>query len=60
MKLLKPNSSKIHKILLSIKLVLGTLGTSAFVTNNDKLAFYLLLAAGIIDITLTALDNGDN
>ena len=58
MRILKPNSEKVHKILLSIKLSLGTVGASAFAMNNDKLAFYFLIAAGAIDVLVSAFDNG--
>lgn len=59
MRLLKPNSEKVHKILLSIKLSLGTIGASAYVMNDNRVAFAFLIAAGVIDILVTALDKGD-
>jgi len=58
--LFKPNSEKTHKILLAVKGGLATLAISNFATNNDKLGFYLLLSAGLIDIIVTAMDDGKN
>jgi hypothetical protein len=59
MRLFKPNSKKVTKILTSVKLALGTLAASGYAMNHDKVAFWLLASAGIIDIVISSISLPD-
>jgi hypothetical protein len=59
MRLFKPNSKKVTRILTSVKLALGTLAVSGYATNHDKVAFWLLASAGILDITISSISEPD-
>jgi hypothetical protein len=59
MRLFKPNSKKVTKILTSVKLALGTLAVSGYAMNRDKVAFWLLASAGILDIIISSISLPD-
>jgi hypothetical protein len=47
---LRPNvSRKVHKLLLALKVLLGTVSGAAYVMENVKMAFFLLLAGAILE-----------
>lgn len=58
-KLFQSNSEKIHKILMSLKLTLGTLGASAYAMSHEKVGFWLLASAGSLDVILSGFSNKD-
>jgi len=55
--LFKTNSDKVHKILMAIKLAIGSLAGSAYAMNNDKLGFWLLASIGALDILMSFFSN---
>ncbi len=55
MRLFKPNSEKVTKVLTTIKLAVATLAASSYATNHDKVAFWLLVSVGALDITLSCI-----
>jgi hypothetical protein len=54
MNLFKNNNEKITRVLMTLKLVLGSIAVSTYVTDNSKISFYLLVASGVIDILVSA------
>ncbi len=59
MKLFNKNSKKVTKILMSIKLAMGTLAGSAYAMNNDKLGFWLLATVGMIDVVVSMFSSDE-
>lgn len=49
----KPNSERVVKILNALKIVIGSVAGAAYLADNPKLAFFVLLSGGIIDALLT-------
>lgn len=57
--LFKSNSNKISKILMSLKLALGTLAASAYAMSHEKLGFWLLASIGLLDVILSAFSSNE-
>ena len=57
--LFKSNSEKVHKVLMALKLAIGTLAGSAYAMNNDKLGFWLLATAGTLDVFISLFSNNE-
>lgn len=55
--LFKTNSDKVHKVLMAIKIAIGTLAGSAYAMNDDKLGFWLLASVGVLDILMSCFSN---
>lgn len=57
--LFKPNSIKVSKMLMSLKISLGALGLSSYAMNHEKLGFWLLVAVGVIDVILSGFSTNE-
>jgi len=57
--LFKPNSVKITKMLMSLKIALGTLGASAYAMSHEKVGFWLLAAVGVLDVILSGFSTNE-
>lgn len=57
--LFKTNSDKVHKVLMAIKLAIGSIAGSAFAMNNEKLAFWLLVSVAVIDVVMSFFSSND-
>ena len=59
--LFKANSDRISRILMTLKISLGTLGASSYAMGNEKLGFWILISIGILDVILSSFSkNGLN
>lgn len=59
-KLFKVNSERVTKILMSLKLSLGTLGVSAYAMEHEKLGFWILAATGLLDVILSGFSKNES
>jgi hypothetical protein len=59
MNLFKNNNEKITRVLMTLKLVLGSLAVSTYVSNNSTVGFYMLVATGVLDVVVSAFSSDD-
>ena len=57
--LFKPNSIKVSKILMSLKISVASLAVSSYAMNHEKLGFWLLATVGVIDVILSGFSTNE-
>lgn len=57
--LFKPNSIKVSKILMSLKISIASLAVSSYAMNHEKLGFWLLVTVGLLDVILSGFSSNE-